>query len=308
VKVPMTSKRVILAGGSGFLGKSLACELAAKGYAITVLTRQPGPDSVSANQVAWDGKSLGDWASLLDGAETVVNLTGKSVNCRYTQANRKEIIESRVDSVNVIGQAISRCAVPPKSWVQAGSLAIYGDAGDRICDESAPPGEGFPVETCLLWEQAFNSINTPHTRKVFLRIGFALGPDGGALETLSHLTKAFLGGAVGSGRQYISWLHNHDLNQLFLASIERADIDGVFNATGPNPVTNSEFMRELRRVIGRPWSPPAPAWAVRLGAALIGTEGELALTGRRCVPTRWLEKGFEFKYHALDDALRDAIT
>jgi len=304
----MTSKRVILAGGSGFLGQSLAGALDAKGYEVIVLTRRPDQASGSRKQAGWDGKSAGEWASLLEGAEAVVNLTGKSVNCRYTPENRTEIIESRVDSVNVLGEAISRCSIPPKAWVQAGSLAIYGDAGDKICDETAEPGEGFPVETCLLWEQAFNAAHTPRTRKVFLRIGFALGPDGGALDTLSKLARLFLGGTVGSGRQYISWLHNHDLNQIFIAGIERSEIDGVFNATGPNPATNAEFMRELRNALGRPWSPPAPAFAVRIGAALMGTEGELALTGRRCVPRRLLENGFEFKYSALDEALRDSIT
>lgn len=304
----MTSKRVILAGGSGFLGQSLAGALDAKGYEVVVLTRRPDQALGSRKQAGWDGKSAGEWASLLEGAEAVVNLTGKSVNCRYTPENRTEIIESRVDSVNVLGEAISRCSIPPKAWVQAGSLAIYGDAGDKICDETAEPGEGFPVETCLLWEQAFNAAHTPRTRKVFLRIGFALGPDGGALDTLSKLARLFLGGTVGSGRQYISWLHNHDLNQIFIAGIERSEIDGVFNATGPNPATNAEFMRELRNALGRPWSPPAPAFAVRIGAALMGTEGELALTGRRCVPRRLLENGFEFKYSALDEALRDSIT
>jgi uncharacterized protein (TIGR01777 family) len=304
----MSSKRVILAGGSGFLGQSLVGALATQGYEVVVLTRHLTRDPGPARQAHWDGKSLGEWASLVDGAAAVVNLTGKSVNCRYTPENRREIIESRIDSVNVVGRAIAQCTTPPNAWVQAGSLAIYGDAGDQLCDEATPPGTGFPVETCLLWEEAFNSVDTPRTRKVFLRIGFALGPNGGALETLSKLARFFLGGTVGNGRQYISWLHNHDLNRMFVSGIECDDIDGVFNATGPTPVTNAEFMRELRRVIGRPWSPPAPSWAVRIGAALMGTEGELALTGRRCVPGRFLERGFEFKYHALNQALRDAIA
>ncbi|MFY9607914.1 MAG: NAD-dependent epimerase/dehydratase family protein [Blastocatellia bacterium] len=164
----MSSKRVILAGGSGFLGQSLAGELAAKGYEVIVLTRRPNQGPGPVKQTGWDGKSLGEWTSLFDGAAAVVNLTGKSVNCRYTPENRKEIIESRIDPVNVVGEAISRCSMPPKAWVQAGSLAIYGDAGDRICDENAPPGEGFPVETCLLWERAFSAIETPRTRKAFL--------------------------------------------------------------------------------------------------------------------------------------------
>jgi hypothetical protein len=200
------------------------------------------------------------------------------------------------------------CANPPAAVVQAGSLAIYGDAGERFCDEGAPAGEGFPVETCLLWEKAFDALPTPRTRRVLLRIGFALGRNGGALGTLAGLARWFLGGSAGSGTQYISWVHLHDLNRMFLWAIEREDIEGVFNATGPNPVTNADFMRELRSTLGRPWSPPAPAWAVRIGARLMGTEASLALTGRRCVPKRFLEQGFSFRHPRLKEALRDLLA
>jgi uncharacterized protein (TIGR01777 family) len=301
----MNSKRIILAGGSGFLGHALANELSGRGYEVIILTRsastRPGP----IQQVNWDGRTLGAWARHLDGAGAVINLTGKSVNCRYTPENRREIIESRVHSVKVVDEAILRCAQPPKALVQAGSLAIYGDAGDRWCDETSPPGDGFPAQTCQLWEQAFDAVRTPGTRRVLLRIGFALGKDGGALGVLATLTKWFLGGTVGSGRQYISWIHLSDLNEMFLSSIERHDLEGAFNATGPNPVTNAEFMRELRHVLKRPWSPPAPVWAVKIGSKLMGTEASLALTGRRCAPRRFLEKGFAFKFPGLNAALID---
>ena len=301
----MEIKRCVLAGGSGFLGTALAEELRRKGYESVVLTRAPKNVEEQVRQVKWDGKTLGEWVDLLDGAEAVVNLTGKSVNCRYTTENRREIVRSRVDSVNVIGEAISRCRRPPKAWVQCASLAIYGDAGERVCDETAPPGEGFSSETCLLWERAFNSAKTPDTRKVLLRIGFALGRGEGALGTLVKLVKFYLGGKVGDGQQYISWLHLRDLNQMFLWGIERADIEGVFNATSPNPVTNAEFMKELRRVLNRPWSPPVPTWAVHIGSWLMGTEAELALMGRRCFPRRFQEKGFEFLYPSLREALEN---
>lgn len=301
----MTNPRIVLAGGSGFLGHSLAHELMARGYEVIVLTRSPAAGPIK--QARWDGKTIGDWASYLDGARAVVNLTGKSVNCRYTPENRREINESRVDSVKAVDEAISKCRQPPKVLVQAASLAIYGDAGDRLCDETAQPGEGFPVETCLLWEKAFNAAHTPATRRVLLRISFALGPDGGALQTLTKLTKAFLGGTVGSGRQYISWIHLADLNRMFLWAIEREDIEGVFNATGPNPVTNAEFMREMRRALHRPWSPPAPVWAVKIGSFLMGTEACLALTGRRGIPRRFLEKRFTFDFPELRPALAEVF-
>jgi uncharacterized protein len=301
----MSTKRTILAGGSGFLGQALEAHLTSHGHDVTVLTRSPGRNS--KQQVYWDGKTPGGWAGLLDGSYAVVNLAGKSVNCRYTPANRREIIDSRVDSVTAIGRAILKCANPPRVWVQSGSLAIYGDTGSQVCDETAPYGEGFPVETCVQWEQALDEAQTPATRKVVLRIGFALGTGGGALDPLMNLTKLFLGGSTGSGHQYISWLHVSDLNRMFEWAIERGDIEGVVNATGPTPVTNAEFMRELRRALHRPWSPPVPEWAVRMGARLIGTEADLALHGRRCVPKRLLERGFEFEYPDLRLALQSLI-
>ena len=301
----MHKGRVVLAGGSGFLGSMLARELVASSYEVIILTRRPGPSTETIRQIAWDGKNLGDWSAFLKGAEAVVNLTGKSVNCRYTAQNRREIIESRVDSVNAIAQAISRCTSPPRSWIQTGSLAIYGDAGDTVCDETASPGTGFSVDTCKLWENSFAGADTPATRKVLLRIGFALGRDGGSLGTLCKISRCFLGGAAGSGRQYISWLHVHDLNQMFLAAIERPDIVGTFNATGPCPVTNWDFMLALRRALHRPWSPRLPSWAIHIGARLIGTEPELILTGRRCVPRRFAEVGVSFGFPHLEPALSD---
>ena len=281
----------------------MAQRLAAANYEPIVLTRSPRADAAH-RQVQWNGKNLGPWADLLDGAEAVVNLAGKSVNCIYTPENRREIIDSRLDSVRVLGEAINRCQNPPRALVQAASLAIYGNSGDRVCAEDAPPGDGFPVETCLLWEKAIDALQTPRTRKVVLRIGFALGPGGGALEPLVKLTRLFLGGTVGNGKQYISWLHLDDLNEMFLWGIEREDFEGVYNATGPNPVTNSAFMRSLRRVLHRPWSPPTPSLAVKIGARLfMRTESSLALHGRRCTPRRFIEKGFQFKHPHLSESL-----
>lgn len=276
--------RIILAGGSGFLGQSLAKTLHGKGHEVIVLGRAAPHRSAIARHVQWDGRALGDWAGLLDGAQAVVNLTGRSVNCRHTPENRREIIESRVNSVRVLGEAIARSNRPPEVFVQASSLAIYGDPGDRWCDEDSPHAEGFSETVCKRWEGAFDAISGPGMRKVVLRIGIVLGTDGGALPVLARLTRWFLGGAVGNGQQYISWIHIADFNRMLMAAIERDDLAGVFNATGPNPATNAEFMRELRRALHRPWSPPVPAWATRIGARLMGTEASLALTGRRCRP------------------------
>ena len=302
--------RVVLAGGSGFLGRALTEEFAREGYEVVVLTRRPSKSArPRVREVEWDGRNVcASWARELEGAAAVVNLTGRSVDCRHTAANRREILESRVNSVEAIGRAVRACAEPPRVLIQAGSLAIYGDAGRRVCDESAPAGKGFPVDVCLRWERAFDSLELPSTRKILLRIGFVLGCDGGALPTLARLARLYMGGAVGTGRQYISWLHVRDFCRLVLWCVERQDAVGVFNATGPCPVTNAEFMCELRCALKRPWSPRTPAWLVRLGALLLRTEAELALTGRRCIPDRLVEMNFKFIYTNLESALADLLT
>jgi uncharacterized protein len=301
----MNKKRVVLAGGNGFLGRALATELFKRDYQVVVLTRTPRERSDGVREAEWDGEHLGEWIQFLDGAEAVVNLAGRSVNCRHTPENIREINESRVNSVRDVAAAIYHVTHPPRVWIQAGSLAFYGDTDDRWCDENTPSGKGEATETCKLWENAFNTVSVPKTRRVLLRIGFVLGRDGGALSVLGKLTRWFLGGAVGSGRQYISWIHVADMNRMFLEAIEREDLAGTFNAAAPNPVTNAEFMSELRLALHRPWSPSAPEWAVHFGSRLMKTEPSLALTGRRCAPKRFLESGFQFRFTDLPAALKD---
>jgi uncharacterized protein (TIGR01777 family) len=195
------------------------------------------------------------------------------------------------------------------TFIQATSLAIYGDSGERINDEYAPSGSGFSVEVCQRWEELIHEIELPAIRRIVLRIGFVLGPGGGALAPLVKLTKSYLGGAFGNGKQYISWIHMDDLNEMFRWSIERPYVQGIYNATSPNPVTNSEFMRELRTALNRPWSPPTPELVVQLGAKLImRTEPSLALAGRRCIPRRFLRQGFEFRQPDLGQTLRDILA
>ncbi len=299
--------RVVLAGGSGFLGRALAGEFARAGYEPVVLTRKLSKRS-RVRQVVWDGRTVGAWARELEGAAAVINLAGRSVDCRHTPKHRREIVESRIFSVEAVGRAVRECAEPPAVLVQAASLAIYGDAGRRICEEDAPAGSGFPVEVCRRWEHAFDSLELPMTRKVLLRIGFVLGRGGGALPLLARLARFYLGGTVGHGHQYISWLHVRDFCRLVLWCVERPEAAGVFNATGPCPVTNAEFMCELRCALRRPWSPRTPAWLVRLGAFMLRTEPGLALEGRRCLPERLIEGHFKFLYTNLESALADLLT
>jgi uncharacterized protein (TIGR01777 family) len=291
-------KRIILAGGSGFVGSALASTLRTKGFKPLVLGRG-GVD------LQWDGKTIGLWATALEGAEAVVNLTGKNINCRHTEENRREITRSRVDSVHVLGEVIMRCALPPKAFIQASGVGYYGDTGDRVADENSPLGDDFPADVCREWEGAFDALQLPATRKVLLRLGVVLGHDGGALPMLEKLARWFLGGAVGNGRQFMSWIHIADIVRMFETALERSELTGVFNATSPAPVTNSEFMRELRRALHRPWSPPVPAPFARAGAWIMGTDGDLALTSCRCVPRKFLEHGFDFRFPNLREAFAD---
>jgi uncharacterized protein (TIGR01777 family) len=304
----MSEKRVVLAGGSGFLGRALTEELTRAGYEVVVLTRKLKRSSTRARQVVWDGRTRAAWARELEGATAVVNLTGRSVECRHTRASRREIVESRVHSVEAIGRACAARTVPPKVLVQAASLAIYGDAGRRVCCEDAHAGRGFASDVCLRWEHTFNSLDLPATRKVLLRIGFVLGRDGGAFPTLARLAKLYLGGTIGDGHQYVSWIHVRDFCRLVLWCIEREEASGVFNATGPAPLTNAEFMCELRCALKRPWSPRVPVWLVRLGSFLMRTDAELALTGRRAIPDRLVERNFKFIYTNLESALADLVA
>jgi uncharacterized protein (TIGR01777 family) len=301
----MNDNRIVIAGGSGFLGKSIARTLTQKHYEVVILSRSPEKLSKGMKGVYWDGKNLGPWANEIEGAKAVINLTGKNVICRYTPENINEIDSSRVDSVRVIDEAIGKCSKPPKAFVQVASLAIYGDRQDTILDESASAGRGTPVETCLKWERQFNSGNTPDTRRVLFRFGLALGKEAGVLLHFGRFARWFLGGQVGNGKQYMSWIHLNDLNGIIRLAIELDEIEGVFNACAPNPVTNKEFMCTLRNELKRPWSPPVPVLAVNIGSWLMGVEPSLALTGRRCIPKKLNEFGFQFTYPKLKGALKN---
>lgn len=300
----MTRKRIVLAGGSGFIGSALARECLAKYGEVIVLTRTPRKRDDGVTEVAWSGEHIGEWIKYLNGADAVVNLAGKNINCRHTEENVRALTESRVNSVCAIGQALEHVKAPPHVWVQASAIGYYGNSKDRICDESSPNGPDILSDICRQWEYTFNNVPAPGTRKVLLRIGIVLGHDGGALPVLARLTKWFLGGSAGSGEQFMSWIQVKDLMGIVEESITRMDWSGTFNAVAPNPVRNVEFMRELRRTLHRPWSPPAPALAIKLGARLMKTEPSLALDSCRAVPKRLTDAGFQFQFPELGRALK----
>ena len=298
-------RQIILAGGSGFIGQHLSEEFVKRGYDLAVLTRSSNRQVGPVRYLQWDGRTLGDWANALDGSRAVINLTGKSINCRPTPENRRAIIESRVDSVRVLGEAVGASSEPPECFVQVSGIGIYRDSRDCCCDEAAPHGSDFEAKVCEAWESAFGKIEAPGMRKIGLRLAVALGPGGGLLAVLGRLTKWFLGGHVGDGGQFVSWIHIGDLSEMFCQAVERDDLTGVFNATSPNPVTNAKLMRELRRSLHRPWSPPVPVFAARIGSWLMGADAELALASHRCSPRRFLEQQFEFQFPEIRGALAD---
>lgn len=304
--------RIVIPGGSGFLGRALAARLVERGDEVVILGRGGGQHVDGARSVAWDGASVGPWASEIDGADAVVHLTGRRVDVRSTRRNIDELISSRVQPVRLVGEAIARCARPPRVWVQSSSLAIFGDGGDAVLDEHSTPtgiGPREMVTVCLAWEGAFRQASAAVDRTVLLRLGIGVGGrDDPATAKLAQLVRLGLGGRVGSGRQWVSWVGLDDLLSAMILAIDDDTMTGTYHVTSPNPVTNSEMMSTYRRLLGRRVGLPSPAWLARVGAPILGSSASLALTGRRVVPTRLVERGFTFAQPDFEPAARKALA
>ncbi|MEO6512443.1 MAG: TIGR01777 family oxidoreductase [Nocardioides sp.] len=294
----------MVAGGSGALGRRLCENLEADGHDVVVLTRRAAPGAF--RQVEWDGRTVGPWSVELAGS-AVVNLAGELVDRRPTLANVDVLTRSRVEPTRALVEASSALAEPVPVWVQASTLAIYGDAGERVLDESAPAADGPPqmAGVAKAWETAVSGANTE--RLVMLRSGIVLDNDTPALDRLWSLARWGLGGRVGAGTQWVSWIHIEDWLAIVRALLLPGGpaLTGVVHATGPRPVRNADLMASLRRSLGRPAAPPTPEALVRLGALMLRTDPALALTGRRAVPARLLDAGFDFRHPELGDALAD---
>jgi uncharacterized protein (TIGR01777 family) len=309
--------RIVLAGGTGHVGRLLAEHFHRQGHKVTVLARhvQPGRWAVQP----WDGRSLGEWAQSIDGADVVINLAGRSVNCRYTAAHRCEIKESRVDSTRVIGQAIAAATRPPALWINASTATIYRHALDREMDEeagelggqepNAPATWRFSIDVATSWETAFYEAKAPRTRKIALRSAMIMSPDrDGIFDTLRKLVAAGLGGRAGSGRQFISWIHEADFVHAIDFMIAHPDLKGSINVCSPRPLPNRDFMAALRRACGVHIGLPASRWMLEVGALFLRTETELILKSRRVVPRRLLEASFEFCYPDWPNAAQDLVA
>lgn len=294
--------KVVLAGGSGFIGEALAKFLAMRGLEVIILSRKPA--TTKYRTVLWDGKTLGDWAEELEGALALVNLVGRSVDCVKTPENIDEILRSRVDSTRVLGQALALTIIRPVVWVQMSTAHLYGDSVTSTCTEDAAYGYGLAPFVAQAWEEAMLTSLPPRVREVRLRTSFVLGASGGPLQTLVGLTKKGLGGTIGSGKQGISWIHLYDLCELIQQAIHNRNMQGAYIASAPHPVSQKEFMKTLRQVLRVKVGIPTPAWLVRLGAKwFFKTDPELALYGRYVVSKRLKDEGFTFVYPQLTKAL-----
>jgi uncharacterized protein (TIGR01777 family) len=307
--------KIVIPGGSGQVGVILARHFHAGGHEVVVLSRAPA-QKVPWRIVPWDARTRGAWVGELDGADVVVNLAGRNVNCRYTPANRRAILESRVLSTRVVGEAIGACARPPRVWLQSSTATIYAHRFDAPNDErtgllggtepDAPDTWKFSIEVATEWERALDEARTPDTRKVALRSAMTMSPDrGGVFDVLLGLVRWRLGGSAGTGRQFVSWVHEADFIAAVEFLIQRTDLSGAVNVCAPEPLPNADFMRALREAWGSRFGLPATRWMLEVGAWAMRTESELVLKSRRVGPGRLLDAGFAFRFPSWPEAARD---
>lgn len=307
--------RLVIAGGRGFLGTALAKYFAARGREVVILTRQPGFRAASIREVGWNGTTLGDWCQELEAARALINLAGRSVNCRYHARNRQLLLDSRLDSTRVLGEAIARCANPPPVWLNSSTATIYRHTFGPAWDEAGEIGgcaeakDIFSVQIATEWERVFNEASTPRTRKVALRSAMVLGHGGNSvLPNLLRLGRLGLGGRLASGHQFVSWIHQEDFCRAVEWILDHEDLSGPVNLAAPNPVPNAEFMATIRQVCHAPFGLPAPLWALEIGAFLLRTETELLIKSRRVVPGKLLASGFAFRHSQLLPAVEQLIA
>ena len=309
--------KIILPGGSGQVGTVLARKFHADGHEVVVLSRHT--HEAPWRTVLWDTSTHGDWTREIDGADVVINLAGRSVNCRYNDANRKQILESRVRSTQVVGEAIAASTRPPRVWLQMSTATIYAHRYDAPNDEysgiiggeepNAPDTWRFSIEVAKAWEAALEAASIPGTRKVLLRAAMVMSPDkGGVFDTLLSLVRRGLGGRAGNGRQFMSWIHHRDFVRAIAWIIEHEDLAGAINLASPNPLPNAAFMLELRRAAGAKIGLPATVWMIEIGTRLMQTESELVLKSRRVVPSKLLKSGFEFQFPRWREAAGDLVA
>lgn len=306
------SGRVVIAGGNGFIGTFLQGRLADRGLEVTVLTRSPRKDQ-EIRDVLWDGRSLGSWTEKLEGASALINLSGRSVNCRYNERNRRDILESRVESTRVLGEAIARSRDPPPVWLNMSTATIYKHTFDHLMDEATgiiePTSEAkdvFSIEVARAWEQTLYDAQTPATRKVAMRTAMVFAANsGGVYRTLRTLARWGLGGPIAGGHQWISWIHEEDYTSAVEWLINHDSLNGPVNLASPNPISQSDMMRIIIRERGMPFGMHATRWMMEVAAFIHRTEAELIIKSRLVVPARLVASGFQFHYPTMKEAVHE---
>jgi len=305
----MKYKKIVLAGGNGYLGGVLADFYKPLADEIIIFSRRAKANDGNVKTVLWDGCTEGEWTSHLNKADLLINLCGKNVNCRYTEENKVEIINSRIVPTALLGKVIATVEQPPRLWINVTSATIYRHAEDRPQDEETGDiGYGFSIEVCRKWEDAFFKTDTPHTRKIALRMGIVLGRKDAAFPRLLNLVKCGLGGTQGDGKQYVSWVHEQDAANCTEWLMDHEELEGVINCTAPEPVKNAALMSAIRNAYGVPFGLPAPAWLLEIGAKMIGTETELILKSRWVLPKRLLDSGYSFLFSKAEHAVKDLLS
>lgn len=297
--------KLIIAGGNGFLGKVL-CQHFGETNDIVVLSRGRSRVEDGIRYENWDAKNIDVWKSVLENADVLINMVGRTVDCRYNEKNKKEILDSRIDSTTVLGNAIRQCQNPPKLWINSASATIYRHSEDKEMDEVyGEIGSGFSVDVCKAWEKCFFDFKLTQTRQVAIRTSIVLGKTGGAVKPLINLARFGLGGKQGSGNQFFSWIHEEDFARAMEFIIQNENLTGPINVVSPKPVQNKELMKIIRKSVGRSFGLPMPKWMLEFGARIIKTETELILKSRNVIPTKLIEAGFSYKYGDLELALKE---
>jgi uncharacterized protein (TIGR01777 family) len=300
-------KKLIIAAGTGFLGQALVNNFKNKFEEIVILTRGKSQIIDGIKYVNWNAKSFSGWEKELENVTVLINLSGKSVDCRYTKENKKEILWSRIKSTKVLNEAVLNCKNPPKHWLNSSTSTIYRFSLDKEMDEvNGEIGNDFSINVALSWEKAFFKTETPNTLKTALRTSIVLGKNGGAFTPLKTLAKIGFGGKQGKGNQFISWIHEDDFVSAIDFILEK-EITGVINIVSPTPIRNTDFMQKLRKVVGFPFGIPMNKFFLEIGSFFIRTETELVLKSRNVIPKRLLDNGFKFKFENIDMTFRDLL-
>lgn len=299
----MKFKKIVIAGGSGFLGQIIIKKLKETTEEIVVLSRTPKIKQGNIKTVVWDAKHSGEWAKELNGAVVLINLSGKSINCRHNEKNIYELLSSRIDATEILGKTIEQCEQPPKLWINASAAALYIPGSKPNTESDTNFGNGFMEEMCIHWEEAFSKSNCPQTRKIIMRITLILGNSGGVFPVLKSITQKGLGGKVGTGKQMISWMHEDDFLNAINWFIENEKAIGIYNMASPQPLSNKDFMALFRKHTNVPFGLPAPELAVRLASVFMQTEPGLVLNSVNVLPKKLLDNGFHFEYAEAENAI-----